>query len=113
MSWDCVPDYVYLEPRDAKRMASATRKTHTRRFKTTAQVMRLGWTKALNVLNDEVVDVYACTALVGVVADKVACGIYEERPKACRRFEPGSEDCLEMRLRANLPAAPPEPTRGE
>ncbi|MEO8704231.1 MAG: YkgJ family cysteine cluster protein [Kofleriaceae bacterium] len=34
-----------------------------------------------------------CVALAGGLAEHVACTIYEARPAACRRVEPGDELC--------------------
>ena len=106
VSWDCVPDYVYLEPKDKDRMSKATYADFTRGYgRQRHRVMQLAFIPAA-VPDGVVGEVFACKALRGIVGDEVACGIYEERPKACRRFEVGSEDCLEMRRRAGLSAPP-------
>lgn len=39
-----------------------------------------------------------CTALQGVVGEKVHCSVYEHRPPACRSFKPGSILCKKARL---------------
>ena len=38
-----------------------------------------------------------CVALTGTVGKRVSCSIYEDRPAGCRSFEPGGEECLEIR----------------
>jgi hypothetical protein len=38
-----------------------------------------------------------CTALVGIVGCNVSCGIYKDRPSACRSFAAGSDLCKEAR----------------
>lgn len=38
-----------------------------------------------------------CACLKGNPGGKVGCMVYSVRPRACRIFEPGSEDCLEAR----------------
>lgn len=38
-----------------------------------------------------------CTALTGQLGVHVHCEIYEMRPRACRRVEPGDESCLMYR----------------
>jgi Fe-S-cluster containining protein len=43
-----------------------------------------------------------CVALSGTIGRKVACRIYEDRPKGCARFKPGSEKCLEIRARFGI-----------
>lgn len=40
-----------------------------------------------------------CTALEGVIGEKVSCLIYAQRPAVCHRFEAGSPGCLEARER--------------
>lgn len=34
-----------------------------------------------------------CAALEGELGSRVGCGIYENRPRVCRDFEPGSDKC--------------------
>lgn len=46
-----------------------------------------------------------CTALLGAVREHVTCSIYDERPKDCRTFEPGSEKCRFVLMRARQPAS--------
>ena len=38
-----------------------------------------------------------CLALRGTVGRRVRCTIYDQRPAACRKVEPGSERCLAHR----------------
>lgn len=38
-----------------------------------------------------------CVALRGNVGERVACWIYEDRPVACKNFQPGGMLCLEAR----------------
>jgi Fe-S-cluster containining protein len=40
---------------------------------------------------------HRCAALRGVLGRRVACSIYEIRPRACRRVEAGSPRCLQYR----------------
>jgi Fe-S-cluster containining protein len=47
-----------------------------------------------------------CAAFEGQLGGPCACGIYERRPEACRRFEPGCTLCREARQRQGLPAEP-------
>jgi Fe-S-cluster containining protein len=44
-----------------------------------------------------------CIAFEGEVGGRCGCGIYEQRPDACRKFEAGSSLCLEARRAAGLP----------
>ncbi|MGB0259558.1 MAG: hypothetical protein ACPGES_12975 [Coraliomargarita sp.] len=34
--------------------------------------------------------------------DDQLCKIYEDRPSVCRKFEPGSEQCIEARRRQGI-----------
>jgi Fe-S-cluster containining protein len=43
-----------------------------------------------------------CIALSGRVGKCVSCKIYDCRPLACQKFEPGSALCLEARSAAGL-----------
>jgi uncharacterized protein len=47
-----------------------------------------------------------CRALKGTPGDNCRCGIYERRPRVCRRFEAGSDDCQESRYRYGLGPKP-------
>jgi len=38
-----------------------------------------------------------CAALRGALGVRVRCAVYAERPRACRRVEPGSDRCLQYR----------------
>jgi len=38
-----------------------------------------------------------CVALEGQIGVSVKCSVYNCRPTACRKFEPGSELCVEAR----------------
>lgn len=44
-----------------------------------------------------------CVALRGSVGRRVFCSIYEIRPRACRRVEPGDARCLRYRAERGLP----------
>ena len=46
-----------------------------------------------------------CSALVGEIGREAQCSVYENRPLVCREFQPGSEDCIIVRRRFDLPAA--------
>ncbi len=39
----------------------------------------------------------SCVALVGSPGERVGCGIYLQRPRGCRRVEPGDRACLTAR----------------
>lgn len=39
----------------------------------------------------------SCTALDGIVGERVSCRIYENRPLVCRKFEAGSDRCHAVR----------------
>ncbi len=43
-----------------------------------------------------------CSALKGKLGDFVKCQIYESRPKACRRIEAGSQECLDARAERGI-----------
>jgi hypothetical protein len=43
-----------------------------------------------------------CAALLGGGDERFACAIYDERPRPCREFELGSENCLIARRRVGL-----------
>jgi Fe-S-cluster containining protein len=38
-----------------------------------------------------------CLALTGEVGRQVSCSVYPNRPNVCRAFEPGSDDCNQVR----------------
>jgi len=40
----------------------------------------------------------SCSALTGEIGSHCSCGIYEQRPQACRDFSAGSEPCLDIRM---------------
>lgn len=42
-------------------------------------------------------DDFSCTALDGVIGEKVSCRIYKDRPLTCRNFEAGSDRCHAVR----------------
>jgi len=35
-----------------------------------------------------------CAALVGTLGNDVHCAVYSQRPRGCRRVQPGDPDCL-------------------
>jgi hypothetical protein len=41
-------------------------------------------------------------ALKGEVGRRCSCRVYDERPRVCREFEPGTPECLGARRRAGL-----------
>lgn len=43
-----------------------------------------------------------CSALSGVIGQRIGCGIYEWRPNPCRELEPGSDACELARRRHGL-----------
>lgn len=43
-----------------------------------------------------------CVHFEGVLGETSSCGIYENRPDACRMFEAGSDRCLEYRRRYGI-----------
>ena len=46
-----------------------------------------------------------CSALVGEIGSGAHCSVYEIRPLVCREFQAGSEDCIMVRRRFDLPVA--------
>lgn len=42
-----------------------------------------------------------CKSLKGVVGKNASCGVYENRPRVCRQFEPRSEGCISSRQDAD------------
>lgn len=44
-----------------------------------------------------------CHALQGVVGERVACGVYEQRTSTCRELQAGDEKCNKARARYGLP----------
>jgi len=44
-----------------------------------------------------------CVALSGLAGGACSCGVYENRPEACRRFEVGGPLCVAARQRLGLP----------
>jgi Fe-S-cluster containining protein len=47
-----------------------------------------------------------CRALKGTTGETCGCGIYERRPRVCRTFQAGSDDCRESRYRLGLGPKP-------
>ena len=47
-----------------------------------------------------------CAAFEGTVGLACVCGIYQERPNACRQFEVGGRACREARRAHGAPAGP-------
>jgi Fe-S-cluster containining protein len=47
-----------------------------------------------------------CIALSGEPGVSVACTIYEMRPPACRRVEPGSDECRRDRFERGIDSVP-------
>jgi Fe-S-cluster containining protein len=47
-----------------------------------------------------------CIALEGELGVNVSCGIYELRPPACRKVEPGSDECLRDRAERGIDSLP-------
>lgn len=45
-----------------------------------------------------------CAALSGVLGERVSCTIYELRPPACRRVQPGSKECRRDRRERGIGA---------
>ena len=43
-----------------------------------------------------------CVALRGTVGQRVSCSVYENRPRVCRAFRPGSGDCRQARRELSL-----------
>lgn len=38
-----------------------------------------------------------CVALLGEIGSSVSCAVYDDRPKVCREFPPGSVSCYDAR----------------
>jgi uncharacterized protein len=47
-----------------------------------------------------------CIALSGKLGVSVSCTIYDLRPPACRKVEPGSDECRRDRLERGIDSAP-------
>jgi len=47
-----------------------------------------------------------CAALYGKVGSDIQCAIYEYRPSPCRKFEAGSDACLQARKRHHVHSHP-------
>lgn len=45
---------------------------------------------------------WRCTALRGTLGKAVSCGVYRQRPPACRDFDPGSPMCQAIREWAGI-----------
>jgi Fe-S-cluster containining protein len=45
----------------------------------------------------------ACVAFQGQVGGTCGCSIYADRPRVCRQFAVGEQDCREAREQAGLP----------
>lgn len=43
-----------------------------------------------------------CSALIGIVGENTACGIYELRPEVCRTCMPGDSECQMARRKFGL-----------
>lgn len=43
-----------------------------------------------------------CLALLGRLGKDVRCAIYAQRPRGCRRVQPGDEECLRVRADRGL-----------
>jgi hypothetical protein len=43
-----------------------------------------------------------CAALRGTIGRRAMCAVYDLRPAACRKIEPGSERCLQYRRERGL-----------
>jgi Fe-S-cluster containining protein len=43
-----------------------------------------------------------CAALRGRLGERVACAVYDIRPRACRRVEPGDDRCRQYRAERGL-----------
>jgi uncharacterized protein len=43
-----------------------------------------------------------CAALRGRLGRQVSCSIYQIRPRACRRVEPGDDQCRQYRRERNI-----------
>lgn len=57
--------------------------------------------------NVDAADGGRCSQLVGTMGVGVECAIYEQRPEACRSFEPGSTACRDARILRGVDALHP------
>ena len=84
--------YVALNDSEATRLASAQLPVVLQRQGGDPPVFlpKLGTTLSANAI--------VCVAFGGAAGSTCSCGIYEERPNACRQFEAGGKACRETRL---------------
>lgn len=89
---------VDLRKADVTRLSSQKRRLHvvaerdTSRIKAAWKAQRTGPLAGMRAC--------VCSALTGSVLARVSCGIYEQRPDACRDFKVGSRRCLDARREA-------------
>lgn len=57
--------------------------------------------------NVDAADGGRCSQLAGTMGEQVTCSIYEQRPEACRSFEPGSAACRDARVLRGVDALHP------
>ena len=89
--------YVALDESEAARMALAHLPVILQRQGGTEFVPKLGTKLTANGTK-------VCAAFEGVVCSTASCGIYEERPNACRQFDVGGKACREARRSIGLAA---------
>lgn len=87
--------YVDLLPEDVLRLSARYRRENV--------AGRPNWS-ALRTKNNH--NGTVCVALRGTVGRRVSCGIYETRPRACRDFRPGSQQCREARAELGIELKP-------
>lgn len=85
--------FINMAPGDAARLKKTEQK-HVTHFpkKPEQQVMKL------HVLNNQ----WACSALTGVLGQKVGCTVYNRRPQACRDWPRGGARCQFVLHRARI-----------
>jgi len=95
--WD-VEAYVYVDDADIKRLKLAySDRTVKQLLACEDDIYERGLATKTNHQGHVV-----CTALRGSVGGQCSCRIYDARPRACRRFKPGSQECLAARDEAGI-----------
>jgi Fe-S-cluster containining protein len=80
--------FADLEPRECKGFTQ--KQIAHNAIKTVKREMQDGILKGIPL--------HVCCCLEGSVMHRVSCSIYEKRPKACQKFEPGSFGCRLLRM---------------
>lgn len=95
-NWD-LPGYVALTPTEVKRL-SEWKRAHWIHYEHndwdgTFPALRTKENKQSHIV---------CIAFRGSIGKQCSCSIYDDRPKPCRGFKPGSMNCREAREATGL-----------